>query len=59
MSSKITPEHLCRSAVVYIRQSTLTQVLENTESQRRQPEDRALGTRHADGQSLRAGVPAR
>ena len=38
MSSKITSEHLCRSAAVYIRQSTLSQVLENTESQRRQYE---------------------
>jgi len=38
MSSKITSEHLCRAAAVYIRQSTLTQVLENTESQRRQYE---------------------
>ena len=38
MSSKITAEHLCRGAAVYIRQSTLSQVLENTESQRRQYE---------------------
>ena len=38
MSSKITSEHLCRSAAVYIRQSTPGQVLENTESQRRQYE---------------------
>ena len=38
MSSKITSEHLCRGAAVYIRQSTLSQVLENTESQRRQYE---------------------
>ncbi len=36
MSPKITPDHLGRSAVVYVRQSTMTQVLENTESQRRQ-----------------------
>ena len=36
MNSKITPEHLGRGAVVYIRQSTLGQVIENTESQRRQ-----------------------
>jgi hypothetical protein len=36
MSSKITAEHLARSAVVYVRQSTMTQVLGNTESQRRQ-----------------------
>jgi DNA invertase Pin-like site-specific DNA recombinase len=36
MSSKITAEHLARSAVVYVRQSTMTQVLGNTESKRRQ-----------------------
>lgn len=36
MSPKITPEHLGRGAIVYVRQSTMTQVLENTESQRRQ-----------------------
>ena len=36
MSSKITSEHLCRGAVVYIHQSSPAQVLENTESQRRQ-----------------------
>jgi DNA invertase Pin-like site-specific DNA recombinase len=36
MNVKITPEHLGRGAVVYIRQSTLGQVVENTESQRRQ-----------------------
>jgi DNA invertase Pin-like site-specific DNA recombinase len=36
MSSKITPEHLGRQAIVYIRQSTMAQVLGNLESQRRQ-----------------------
>ncbi len=36
MNPKITPEHLRRGAVVYVRQSTLGQVLEHTESQRRQ-----------------------
>ena len=36
MHSKITPEHLDRGAVVYVRQSTMGQVAENTESQRRQ-----------------------
>jgi DNA invertase Pin-like site-specific DNA recombinase len=36
MNSKITPEHLDRGAVVYVRQSTITQVMEHTESQRRQ-----------------------
>ncbi|MCB1767731.1 MAG: recombinase family protein [Candidatus Competibacteraceae bacterium] len=34
--SKITSDHLRRSAYVYIRQSTLTQVQHNRESQRRQ-----------------------
>jgi DNA invertase Pin-like site-specific DNA recombinase len=36
MNSKITPDHLGRGAVVYVRQSTMGQVIENTESQRRQ-----------------------
>lgn len=36
MSSKITSEHLCRGAVVYVRQSTMSQVIERTESQQRQ-----------------------
>ena len=41
--AKITPKHLTRSAYVYIRQSTLSQVQEHLESQRRQYElaDRA------------------
>ncbi len=34
--TKITPEHLVRSAVVYVRQSTAFQVAQNLESQRRQ-----------------------
>ena len=34
--SKITPEHLARQAVVYIRQSTPDQVVHNRESKRRQ-----------------------
>jgi excisionase family DNA binding protein len=34
--TKITPEHLARSAIVYVRQSTNDQVLNNHESQRRQ-----------------------
>jgi len=34
--TKITPEHLARSAIVYIRQSTPQQVVHNLESQRRQ-----------------------
>lgn len=36
MSPKITSDHLARDAVVYIRQSTMAQVVGNTESQRRQ-----------------------
>jgi DNA invertase Pin-like site-specific DNA recombinase len=34
--TKITPEHLARQAVVYVRQSTAFQVTRNLESQRRQ-----------------------
>ena len=36
MHPKITSEHLARQAIVYVRQSTLRQVLENTESTERQ-----------------------
>jgi DNA invertase Pin-like site-specific DNA recombinase len=36
MSPKIKPEHLARTAVVYVRQSSIGQVEHNTESQRRQ-----------------------
>lgn len=36
MSSRITPDHLGRVAVVYVRQSTMAQVTGNLESQRRQ-----------------------
>lgn len=36
MHAKITPDHLGRGAVVYVRQSTMSQVAEHTESQRRQ-----------------------
>ena len=36
MNPKLTAERLRRGAVVYVRQSTLGQVAENTESQRRQ-----------------------
>jgi len=36
MSAKITSEHLARKAIVYVRQSSATQVRENLESQRRQ-----------------------
>jgi len=36
MNVKITPDHLGRTAVVYVRQSTMAQVMGNLESQRRQ-----------------------
>jgi DNA invertase Pin-like site-specific DNA recombinase len=36
MSTRITPDHLRRVAVVYVRQSTMAQVMGNLESQRRQ-----------------------
>lgn len=36
MNTKITPAHLSRSAAVYVRQSSMAQVIEHTESQRRQ-----------------------
>jgi len=36
MNDKVTPRHLDRTAVVYVRQSSPTQVLRNTESQRLQ-----------------------
>jgi hypothetical protein len=34
--TKITPEHLAHSAIVYIRQSSPQQVMHNLESKRRQ-----------------------
>jgi DNA invertase Pin-like site-specific DNA recombinase len=36
MNPKITPDHLGRGAAVYVRQSTMGQVVGNTESRRRQ-----------------------
>jgi len=36
MNTRITPDHLARAAVVYVRQSTMSQVMGNLESQRRQ-----------------------
>lgn len=36
MNPKITSEHLQRGAIVYVRQSSIGQVLEHTESKRRQ-----------------------
>lgn len=38
MNPKMTPEHLERGAVVYVRQSSMGQVVEHTESKRRQYE---------------------
>lgn len=35
-TSKVTTEHLSRNAYLYVRQSTLRQVVENTESTKRQ-----------------------
>ena len=61
--SKVTAEHLQRWAYLYIRQSTLRQVLENTESTQRQyalrrraltlgwPEERIIVIDHDQGQS--------
>jgi DNA invertase Pin-like site-specific DNA recombinase len=61
--SKVTSEHLKRAAYLYIRQSTLRQVLENTESTQRQyalrrralalgwPEERIVVIDHDQGQS--------
>lgn len=36
MASKISAEHLKRTAYLYVRQSTVRQVFENTESTKRQ-----------------------
>jgi DNA invertase Pin-like site-specific DNA recombinase len=61
--AKVTAEHLQRWAYLYIRQSTLRQVLENTESTQRQyalrrralalgwPEERIIVIDHDQGQS--------
>lgn len=68
-TSKITPAHRARKAVVYVRQSSLVQVKHNTESQRLQYalEDTAktLGFARVDiidcdlGMSAASGAPAR
>jgi hypothetical protein len=54
--TKITPDHLARSAFVYVRQSTAMQVTHNLESQRRQYglADRArhLGWKDVEGGAL-------
>ena len=51
-SSKVTPTHLSRTALLYIRQSTLKQVLHNTESGIRQYDlrGRAIALGWPDGQ---------
>jgi DNA invertase Pin-like site-specific DNA recombinase len=61
--AKVTAAHLQRGAYLYVRQSTLRQVLENTESTQRQyalrrralalgwPEDRLIVIDHDQGQS--------
>ena len=66
--AKIRASHLARSAYLYVRQSTLRQVLENTESTKRQyalreraialgwPGDRIVIIDH--GSSVAAGTPA-
>jgi DNA invertase Pin-like site-specific DNA recombinase len=66
--SKVTTEHLKRWAYLYIRQSTLRQVLENTESTQRQyalrrralalgwPEERIIVIDHDQGQSGASAV---
>jgi len=48
--SKVTAEHLKRAAYLYIRQSTLRQVMENTESTERQYalREKALGLGWSD-----------
>ena len=62
MSQKIGVEHLARSAVIYVRQSTMTQVLGNLESQKRQyalagfdPEEEA-GTISVDATAHQLGI---
>ena len=44
---KVTPHHLKRAALLYVRQSTMRQVFENTESTKRQYalRDRAVAHR--------------
>ncbi len=68
VESKVTVEHLKRAAYLYVRQSTLRQVLENTESTQRQyalrqraivlgwPEERIIVVDHDQGQSAASVV---
>ena len=48
-TSKITPRHLARKAVVYLRQSSLAQVKHNTEGQRLQDPQHAPPNRRLAG----------
>src|SRR5688500_18201298 len=52
LESKVTTQHLQRAAYLYVRQSTLRQVLENTESTQRQYalRQRAVALGWSDGQ---------
>ena len=43
-NSKISPQHLSRNAYLYVRQSTIRQVIENTESTKRQYDLRRRAT---------------
>ena len=51
-AKKLTPEHLARKAVVYLRQSSMTQVRHNQESQRLQyalmDTAKAYGCKHVE-----------
>ncbi len=65
---KVKPEHLKRNAYLYVRQSTLRQVVENTESRRRQyelrhravalgwPDERIVVIDNDQGQSAASAV---
>ena len=68
-AQKLTPEHLARKAVVYLRQSSMTQVKHNQESQRLQyalaDTAKAYGFQHVQivdcdlGMSAATGAQAR
>ena len=59
IAQKITPDHLARKAVVYLRQSSLAQVKQNTESQRLQyalrDNAKTYGFKTRRGHRLRSG----
>jgi len=50
-STKVTASHLKRDAFLYVRQSTLHQVMQNTESTQRH------ATRHSSSARSRSGGP--